>query len=170
VISEVFRTQPGVVRSLHPTHSVAAYGPKADEIVAGHEVAATPCGAGTPYAKCLEWGCQILLLGVGLSSNTAFHTVEADARLPYLLRESREPFVLIDRFGGEHRREFIRHRSRVPRRFPATESMLLESGTLRRGAVGYSSSLLLEGREFRECLLAKLRDNCELLLDVEKQS
>src|SRR5215831_12542887 len=43
-ISESFRKIPGVVRSLHPTHSVAALGPRAGFLTEGHENASTPCG------------------------------------------------------------------------------------------------------------------------------
>src|SRR6266571_3397586 len=50
-----FRRGPEVVRSLHPTHSVAVSGNKADAIVAGHHAAETPCGRPTPYGKLLEY-------------------------------------------------------------------------------------------------------------------
>ena len=42
-ISEVFRRRPGVLRSLHPVHSVAAFGKHAATIVAGHENCPTGC-------------------------------------------------------------------------------------------------------------------------------
>src|SRR2546425_534962 len=53
-ITEVFRRGPEVVRSLHPTHSVAVWGNNVDAIVAGHHVAETPCGRPTPYGRLLE--------------------------------------------------------------------------------------------------------------------
>ena len=45
-ITERFRKQPAAARSLHPTHSVAARGPGAEELVRGHADAATPFGSG----------------------------------------------------------------------------------------------------------------------------
>jgi len=63
LITEVFRRAPGVVRSVHPTHSVAVWGSRADAIVAGHELADTPCGRLTPYAKLLDYDGKILLAG-----------------------------------------------------------------------------------------------------------
>src|SRR4029078_7739547 len=75
-ISEVFRRLPGIVRSLHPTHSVAAIGPRARALIDGHERALTPCGEGTPYARLIEAGGQILFLGATLDQNTAYHTLE----------------------------------------------------------------------------------------------
>ena len=37
MLPELFRRRPGVIRSLHPTHAVAAIGKDAAEFVAGHE-------------------------------------------------------------------------------------------------------------------------------------
>ena len=64
LITEVFRRSRGVVRSLHPTHSVAAWGRCAELMIAGHEQADTPCGRRSPYARLLEQDGKILLAGV----------------------------------------------------------------------------------------------------------
>lgn len=81
-ISEVFRRRPGVLRSLHPVHSVAAYGKHAAQIVAGHENCPTGCGEGTPYLKLKELGAKAMLLGVDMDRNTIMHSLEEliDAR------------------------------------------------------------------------------------------
>lgn len=76
LLTELFRRLPGVVRSVHPTHSVAVWGRDADAIAADHWHARTPCGAGTPYARLLEHSGKILLLGADVSSLTFYHTVE----------------------------------------------------------------------------------------------
>ena len=49
ILTEIFRRQSVVVRSLHPTHSVCAKGVLADELVANHNLADTTFGKGTPY-------------------------------------------------------------------------------------------------------------------------
>ena len=43
-LPERFRRWPGVRRSLHPTHSVAARGPQAARLLEGHEKSETPFG------------------------------------------------------------------------------------------------------------------------------
>lgn len=43
VIAETFRQQPGVLRSLHPTHSVCGDGPAAHSLLAAHDLDRTPC-------------------------------------------------------------------------------------------------------------------------------
>ena len=46
IIPNVFRKREGVVRSLHPTHSIAAYGKNAEEYIKGEENATSPCPPG----------------------------------------------------------------------------------------------------------------------------
>jgi aminoglycoside N3'-acetyltransferase len=92
LITEVFRRTPGVVRSIHPTHSVAAWGSRADAIIAGHEQAETPCGRFTPYGRLLEHEGKILLAGAHPNTMTFCYFVaeELEPRLtvPVLTRET----------------------------------------------------------------------------------
>ncbi len=65
-IPEAGRLAAGRHRSLHPTHSVAALGGgDPGRWVAGHERTSSPCGVGSPYARLIEEGGAILLLGGG---------------------------------------------------------------------------------------------------------
>jgi aminoglycoside 3-N-acetyltransferase len=92
LITEVFRRAPGVIRSIHPTHSVAVWGRRADAIIAGHERAATPCGRLTPYGRLLEYDGKILLAGVSVNYMTFGYFVaeelEPQLAFPVLTREA----------------------------------------------------------------------------------
>src|SRR3712207_2603981 len=63
LLSEVFRRRAGVLRSLHPTASVCAYGPLAAELTAGHHLAGTIFGEGTPFGYMARH--RTLILGIG---------------------------------------------------------------------------------------------------------
>ncbi|TMI73994.1 MAG: AAC(3) family N-acetyltransferase [Bacillati bacterium ANGP1] len=76
LLTELFRRLPDVVRSVHPTHPVAAWGANAGAMVAGHHLAGTPCGTGTPFARLLDYRGKILLLGTGVAAITFFHAAE----------------------------------------------------------------------------------------------
>ncbi|MBU6367005.1 MAG: AAC(3) family N-acetyltransferase [Gemmatimonadetes bacterium] len=78
LITEIFRRSTGVVRSVHPTHAVAAWGKGADTLVADHHLAATPCGRGSPYARLAERDGKVLLLGAPIEAMTYFHTLEEE--------------------------------------------------------------------------------------------
>lgn len=76
LLTELFRRAPGVVRSVHPTHSAAIWGTCAREIADRHYEAGTPCGRQTPYGRLLDRGGKILFLGTDISVMTFYHTVE----------------------------------------------------------------------------------------------
>ena len=84
-LSEAFRNRQGVLRSLHPVHSVAAYGKNAEYITKDHDKCETGCGEGTPYLKVAELGGKAMLLGVDMDRNTTMHSMEEAIDAKYLL-------------------------------------------------------------------------------------
>jgi aminoglycoside 3-N-acetyltransferase len=76
LLSEVFRRLPEVRRSLHPTHSVAASGRLAEELLATHHLG-TAFGETSPFYRLRHHGGLVLGLGVGLRrAFTILHVVE----------------------------------------------------------------------------------------------
>jgi len=84
IISETFRLRPGVLRSRHPYHPVAAYGARAEEMLRDHELSAVPDGPETPYGRLITLGGWVLHIGCDLDTLTLLHTVEAELDMPYL--------------------------------------------------------------------------------------
>ena len=76
VVSETFRRRPGVLRSLHPTHPILAFGPRAGWIVADHEKCLYPCGLGTPFDKLFQLGGKVLFVDASFFTFTFFHYLE----------------------------------------------------------------------------------------------
>ncbi|MCL2461336.1 MAG: AAC(3) family N-acetyltransferase [Defluviitaleaceae bacterium] len=99
-IPETFRKFPGVLRSVHPTHSVCAYGADAEEMTSRHYLDRTPVGENSPFRMMAEYRGKILMLGCGLRPNTFMHGVEEAARLPYVLEEEPTRFLIEDKDGG----------------------------------------------------------------------
>ncbi len=83
IITETFRRRPGVLRSRHPYHPVAAYGPRAEEMLRDHERSAIPDGPETPYGRLIAQGGWVLHIGCDLDTLTLL-PVEAELNLPYL--------------------------------------------------------------------------------------
>lgn len=76
IIPNIFMKKEGVVRSLHPTHSIAAYGKDAEEFIKGEENATSPCPPGGCWDRLREIDAKILLLGVTHTRNTYIHSVD----------------------------------------------------------------------------------------------
>jgi aminoglycoside 3-N-acetyltransferase len=171
-ISQAFLAHADIVRSLHPTHSVAAIGPQASEMIAGHENASTPCGINTPYDRMIAAGGKIVFLGTNLSSNTCFHTLEAIANVPYLLSESFESFSIRDMSGLTSQVRIRCHRKGVRRRFggEAVRRDLESRGAIAVSRVGDASCLTLDAATFFQSTMQHLaREPLYLLHDSERK-
>ena len=80
-VPELFRHFPGARRSVHPLHSFAALGARADVITARH-VLEDGLGAGSPLGRVYELRGRVLLIGCGHGSNTSLHLAEHRAEWP----------------------------------------------------------------------------------------
>lgn len=79
-IPEAMRTWPGAHHSGHPEAGVAAIGPLAQSITGTHPWD-DAYGADTPYARLVEFGGQVVMLGAPLETVTLVHHAEAIANL-----------------------------------------------------------------------------------------
>ena len=109
ILPELFRQRPGVVRSLHPTHSIAACGRGAAEYLAGELENNTPCTPGGCYDRLREVGGKILLLGVSHARNTFLHSVEEVLNVPNRLTDKPLQLTVVDEAGAEHTVYMRRH-------------------------------------------------------------
>jgi len=75
-IPSAFLKHGGIKRSLHPTHSVSAYGPDDDFIVDRHHLAGSACGIDTPWGRLVELEGKILGIGVSIAPVTFYHYLE----------------------------------------------------------------------------------------------
>ncbi len=92
IIPNIFRKREGVLRSLHPTHSIAIYGKDAAEFIAGEENVTSPCPPGFCWDRLKDIGAKILLLGVTHTRNTFIHSVDEVMGIPDRLTD--EPTLM----------------------------------------------------------------------------
>lgn len=90
LIPEIFRRQKDVVRSLHPTHPVLAYGPLANWFIQGHENCLYPCGPESPFEKLFQKDGKVLFFDVPFNTFTFIHYIE------HIIKENL-PFLLYDK-------------------------------------------------------------------------
>lgn len=74
--TEIFRRTKGVVQSRHPVYRVAALGPHAAALTAGHEHATSAAGHGSPFAYMAAHDTLILGIGKSFHVMTQVHHVE----------------------------------------------------------------------------------------------
>jgi aminoglycoside 3-N-acetyltransferase len=74
--TELFRRMPGVLQSRHPVYRVAALGPLAREITAGHELTDYPHGVGSPFDAMTRRDTCVIGIGKTYQVLTQAHHVE----------------------------------------------------------------------------------------------
>lgn len=104
-VPEALRTWPEARHSGHPEAGVAAVGPFADALTASHPYD-DAYGAGTPYARLVELGGQVAVLGAPLETVTLVHHAEAIATVPGKRRVSYGSPVIVEDTGERLWRTF----------------------------------------------------------------
>ena|SRR5215213_1329237 len=157
-ITNYYWRQPGIVRSLHPSHSLACSGPAAEKLLAGHESFETPCGIGTPYHQIAQGNSSVLMFGATLDSYTLFHTAEDEAQVPYLYAPEQVMLRTKDKDGSVRSIEMWRQDMSITRRFEATVDWLAEQGLVVRRKLGLSELLFVpSARNLHETMVKTLR-------------
>ncbi len=166
-IAEHFRRRPGTQRSLHPTHSVCAVGPRTTELLSDHAKDRTPCGDHSPFRKLPQLEGRILMLGCGLRPNTSFHAIEERVVPPYLFGLPLT-YVLIDRHGNSHERTYTRHSFRGWIQRYDRIAGLLASPALVAGHVLEAESYIIDAHALWKAALAALRRDPLYFVEPEK--
>ena len=172
VTPETARQRPDAVRSIHPTHSVAAIGANRETWTQGHERGASPCDEASPYYRLMEQGGKILLLGgVTHDSNTSIHCIEEIAGVPYHLQPEFTNGKVSLPDGDQ---VIVRNRLHIwqqqyshlnlPRDFTVASEPLIAAGGQRSRRIGKTDSTLIDAPAMREVLVPILQRDPLFLL------
>ena len=160
LLPEMFRKRAGVVRSGHPTHSVAAFGPDAETFCAGHEKFSTPCARTSPWGKLYDRHAKILFIGTSsIGCCTYFHGVEEWLPVPEGL--SSEPYMLKCR-DAEGKITVVpsyRHVGHHNQYYKKTTGLLMEKGALSKVRFGAAECFLMDAHKAADIVLELLRED-----------
>ncbi len=150
LLTNIFRRRPGVVRSLHPTHSVAAYGQDAAAYVAGEENCNTPCTPGGCYDRLRQVKGKILLVGVGHERNTFIHSVEEVLNVPNRLTD-RPVLLQVAMPGGSLKAVYMRRhynamQPHISEDFVKLEQAFYDTGAAKRLKFGDADCILCDAQ------------------------
>lgn len=149
VLSEVFRTRPGVVLNDHPVARMGAWGRSAEALVRDPPLD-DYYGPGSPLERLVAAGGRVLRLGADRDTVTLFHLAEYRARVPHKRRRSWEVEVLRDgvievvRGSCLDDDDGIRPYGEGEDYFPALLEVVTAGGPARSGTVGGARAELLE--------------------------
>lgn len=140
------------VRSLHPTHSVAAFGKRAAEFVRGEEKAQTPCPVDGLWARLYDEDAKILLLGVLMNRNTYIHAVDEMIGVEGKLRQDSIPLTVIGYEGERYTTSLRPHFSGGSAHFENYRKPLEALGALKRARLGEAEVSVFYTRPATEIL------------------
>ena len=168
-INECFRKQRGVVRSMHPTHSVSVYGPDAAEITGSHYLDTTPVGSNSPFRKLRDRNGLILMLGCGLRPSTSMHGVEELTLPPYVLKHT-VTYTCVDRDGNTMEMNVKRHNfsnkhgERLTQRYDRLKHVL-PTYVMRTGKVLDAECYIIEAKPMWDIAEAVLKEDPLFFVD-----
>ena len=112
LLSEALRTFAGSRRSVHPVAPVSAIGARAAEVTAGHDIAPTPFGPSSPYARLFQMSPALLLVGTQMGG-LLYHLMDKVA-FPNLYRSEPCRFEVRDAKGSWRTMNSVIPRDDVP--------------------------------------------------------
>lgn len=171
ILPNLFRKREGVKRSLHPTHSVAAYSKNEkflQDYISGEEKFTTPCARKGCYGKLYDLNAKVLLLGVGLNRYTYLHGVEEWFGIEERLEE--EAMNLQIKLPSGELLPISMHKHFKPNNISVSEYYIkmekpfLGAGALTKGSIGDAKSLLLSARQTADITTEYLKKDRDIFL------
>ena len=148
LLTNMFLKRPGVIRSLHPTHSMAGIGIGAEDYLKGEENNNTPCTPGGCYDRLKECGGKILLVGVGHERNTYIHSVEEVLNVPHRLSDKPMHLKIVMPDGSMRdsymRKHFNAGQPHISEDFVKLNQALLDCRAVKEVAFGDAKCLLCD--------------------------
>jgi len=166
ILSETFRCRHGILRSAHPTYSIAVIGKHAEFLTSQRELC-SPLGRGSSFEDALMLNTKILLLGIGNNRNSMIHHVEVAAGLPYNdipFREFWKNTALVEKNGQIEAVALVPEYPACSDNFSWLDRQLLQEGIACRESICGADSLLINSAEMKKYLLKEIKKKADCLL------
>ncbi len=166
IIPNLFLKRQGVVRSLHPTHSIAAFGPMAAEYISGEENCTTPCTPGGCWDRLRRIHAKILLAGVTHIRNTFIHSVEEVMDVPERFTSEPVPFQIRMPDGCLKDvavyRHYNPHTAHISESFDKLSEVFYTTGAARKVSFGHAQCILCDAEKLFDvtCKVLSHERNC----------
>lgn len=165
LLPDRFRRRPGVIRTLHPTHSLCVYGKGAEEFAVGQERFDTPCAPGSCYGELERRNAQVMMIGVTFACNTSVHCIEEVAHVPNRLSREKQALWVRRADGTEIAVPSFRHENANSDYYVKLEPVMRWRGLLHETFFGAARTLLFREKDLFRVTLELLDRNPDLFGD-----
>jgi len=153
LLPRTFMKMDGVVRSIHPTHSVFARGSKADMLTCRHIIDNTPVGANSPFMLLPEYGGKILFIGDILHSCTMMHGIEEIVNAPYLMNDDMTLYTLKNAAGDIIKKNYYTHNFNGWNQKYTRIRSILKHPDIRVGTVCSADCFLIDSKRLKSAAI-----------------
>ncbi len=160
LLPRVFVKMEGVVRSMHPTHSCAAKGYRAEEMTSRHRFDKTPVGENSPFRILAQVGGKILMVGDINDHCTFMHGMEEIGNAPYCLNKHTTRYVLEDYDGTQREVHLYGHdfKDIAEQKYSRFEN-ILSFPDIRRGKICKADCTLISASALQKAAVEKLKQD-----------
>jgi len=160
-LTELFRVEYATHRSLHPTHSVAGRGAKADSILGSHIKSRTPCDTHSPFMRLIQEDGWILLFGIGIDCCTIIHSAEEMIAPKTYVQNNSQNYTCIAKDGSSHTITTRPHKF-LPRNYWQFQDKLAAQGRIKLFKFDNSNCLLIRAFDLYDLVVTclKIKSDC----------
>lgn len=141
LLPRTFWRMPGVLRSVHPSHSVCAWGKLAHTLTVGHAMDSVAVGPHSPFMLLPVYRGKLLFIGDILHACTFMHGIEEILKPPYI----RPVGPLTYTINGQKRDYIGNDDYGWGSEFQRVEG-ILEFPDIRKGKLGAGNAYLIDAR------------------------
>jgi aminoglycoside 3-N-acetyltransferase len=163
-LTECFWRRPEAKRSLHPTHSVAAQGERAEEFLAGH-LNYLAFGIGSPIDRLAKAGGYVLLAGVTHLANSCIHIGESYAgATKFYWQDGPLPIAKVRMPDGRIENHRLDCSSACSRGFNSVEYWMRSKNLISDHTLGNALCFLMRGSDVIETVVRMIGTKADVLL------
>lgn len=151
-----FLKRPGVLRSRHPSHGLAAKGRRAAYLL-DDNLPYAPYDIRGAFGKLYQLDAKVLVLGCGLAANSTLHALEDWLGLPSMQPDTFHYLEQGKRHEIRYEKEPRYHRDFYALHLSSYERLFREKGILREDFVGLARSFLMSARKMLDCGINEAR-------------
>jgi len=157
ILPKTFMRMCGVLRSLHPTHSVFAWGANADALTREHINDNTPVGSFSPFMLLPEFDGKILFIGDILHSCTFMHGIEEIVGAPYVMNKDMTQYMLTDAKGKTIKKDYYTHNFKGwEQEYPRIRD-ILEYPDIRTGQICSAPCTLIDSKKLKTAAIKRFQ-------------
>ena len=164
ILPEIFRKRKGVLRSLHPTHSIAIMGKDAEYFVKDEHQTDTPCKRNGCWGKLLDMDFLIMFLGCSTKCNTFIHGVEEWNDIPGRLTDGYQDLKIVMPDKTLFDRPMRRHCGGVSENYDKIMPYMEERGLAVKGKFGNAGCIIMKARDIYSVTSGLLAQNADFFV------